>query len=126
LRKLDWNYFLKLKKILVSIVILLNLIHLLINHGVLNENFNPVYGLIILLIMVWLMVKSKEGEVEKFLISIVSLTFTFQIIGYFLNNFGVRDYIDLLVLKTNIPDMIIFFTLLTYIIFKAKSYQLKN
>ena len=77
-------------------------------------------------VMYWLMIKSGTNEVEKLLVSIVSLTFGFQIIGYFINNFAVRDYIDLIVFQTNIPDLVIFFTLLTYLVFKAKSYQLKN
>lgn len=92
----------------------------------LNDKFNPVYGLITILVMSWLMIKSGNNLIERFLISVVSITFGFQIIGYFINGNAVRDYIGLVVFQTNIPDMIIFFTLLTYLIFKAKSYQLKN
>jgi len=82
--------------------------------------------MILIFLLVWLMIRSGVTEVEKFLISIISITFSFQIIGYFINNFGVRDYVDLVLIQTNIPDLIIFFTLLTYLFFKAKSYQLKN
>jgi len=99
---------------------------LFINVGVFNENFNPIYGFLLLLFMTSFYIKGKGGEIEKMFISLISLTFGFQIIGYFLNGGKVRDYLDLLVFKTNIPDLIIFFTLLTYLIFKAKSYQLKN
>jgi len=75
--------------------------------------------------MYWLYFKNKGGEKEQLLLGILSITFGFQVFDYLLNDFRIYDYIDLLILKTNIPDLIIFFTLLTYLIFKAKSYQLK-
>lgn len=117
------NSFLKQKKTFVSLVLILNTIHLFINTGSENLNFNPIYGVVTLLLMSWLYFKNKGGENEKLLLGILSITFGFQVFDYLLNEFRVYDYLDLLIIKTNIPDLIIFFTLLTYLIFKAKSYQ---
>ena len=126
MKNLDWNYFQKQKRILVSILIILNIPHLFINTGVVNEKFNPLFGLFLILCLYWLAKKTGKMNSEMLFILIISLTFGFQVLGYLINNFRVRDYIDLVVFQTNIPDMIIFFTLLTYLFFKAKSYQLKN
>lgn len=126
LKNQDWNYFLKQKRILISIVILINSIHLFINTGVLNEKFNPFLGLFLILSLIWLSIKTGDFVRESFLILLISISFLFQVTGYLLNNLRVRDYINFVVFQTNIPDMVIFFTLLTYLVFKAKSSQIKN
>lgn len=91
-----------------------------------NYNFKPIIGFILISFLYWLEIKIRGTETEIFLLKLLALSYIFQVIGYLLNNFKVIDYIDLVVLQTNIPDLVIFFTLLTYLIIKAKSYLIKS
>lgn len=120
------NYFLKQRKTFVSFVIILNSTHLFIRFGEENINFNPILGCVVLFILLFISIKLNTYSIDSGYLSIIFLTFGFQVIGYLVSDFKVYDYINLFVIKANIPDLIIFFTLLTYGINKAKSYIIKN
>ena len=64
---------------------------------------------------------TKSIKEDSFYLNLLLFSYISQVLGFFLNGEKVIDYINLVVFYSNIPDLVIFFTLLTYINNKAKS-----
>lgn len=91
-----------------------------ITNGAKNENFSPIFGTSFLIIIILLSYITKSLRKDMVFLHFLVIALFFQIAGFYLHG-GVVDYINLGLFITNIPDLIIFFTLLTLFLDKAKS-----
>jgi len=94
---------------------------LFLKNGAVNELFNPFLGAVFLCSILILSYLTRSLKEDSYFIIILTISFISQVSGFYLNGGKVIDYINLLVFYSNLPDLVIFFTLLTYINNKAKS-----
>jgi hypothetical protein len=101
-------------KLLFFSIFLLNGIHLLLPFEYqLNKSFNPSISFLALGISLFIIQKVSDFKKDrKFLVCLILASVT-QNVSYHLNS-GVPDYINFGIFKSNIPDMLLFTTILTW------------
>lgn len=109
-----------LSKILILLSIALNIIHLILPFSgfSLNDSFSPqasFFGILTVTVIFYLYSSIKKDWL--FLLILYS-SYICQNISFQLNN-GVPDYINLYVFKSNIPDFLMFTSVLTWWYFRV-------
>lgn len=103
-----------LDKILLPLIIFLNLIHLILPVGdKLNDKYSPAFSVIALFICLFCFKFFSDLKKDyRFIFSLVVSVITQNISNKV--NGGVPDYINFLIFTSNIPDIIMFLTILTW------------
>lgn len=99
--------------VLISLSIILNIFHLYIPASVINYNYDPILSLLSLLVFAGIIFFTSSFRSDWPFLAIISISLVFQNISFYSNG-GVPDYINLVVIKSNIPDFFITFTILTW------------
>ena len=99
--------------VFIFLAVILNSIHFFIPARIINYSYDPILGslaFLVFLLIVWLTSGLKKDLVflSSLFISLVS-----QISSFFVNG-GVPDYINFYFFNSNIPDLFISLTLLTW------------
>lgn len=112
------------KKIVISaLVVGLNLIHLFNPFSsVLNKEYNPILSFLSLIGFVLLVHVASGLKKDSFFIFLVSFSIISQILSFYQNS-GVPDYLNFGVFHSNIPDLIILSTILTWWYKRVYKYQ---
>jgi hypothetical protein len=115
-----------LNRFVIPAVITLNLIHLLLPFGYkVNSSFNPAISILALGICLFFI--SKHSNLKKdslFVFSLIASVITQNISNQV--NRGVPDYINFWVFNSNIPDILIFTTLLTWWYYRVYKFPKLN
>jgi len=100
--------------ILFFLAVLLNSLHFIIPAKVINYSFDPFIGLLSLLGFMFIVYFTSSFKKDLIFVMIIVASFATQVVSFYLNNQGVPDYINLLIINSNIPDFLITATLLTW------------
>ncbi len=117
------------KKIVISaLVVGLNILHLFNPfNSLLNKEYNPILSFLSLVGFILLVHIASGFKKDRFFIFLVSFSIICQIASFYLNS-GVPDYLNFGIFHSNIPDLIILSTILTWWYKRVYKYQnsLKN
>lgn len=102
------------KVIISALVVGLNVLHLFYPFEfVLNKSYNPIISLLSLAGFIFLIHFSSELKKDYFYIFLVGSSLFSQIVSFYKNS-GVPDYINFGVFHSNLPDLVILSTILTW------------
>jgi hypothetical protein len=112
------------KKIVISaLVVGLNILHLFNPFdSLLNKDYNPILSLISLLGFILLVHIASGLKKDRFFVFLVSFSIICQILSFYQNS-GVPDYLNFGIFHSNIPDLIILSTILTWWYKRVYKYQ---
>lgn len=99
--------------VFIFLAVILNSIHFFIPARIINYSYDPILGslaFLVFLLIVWLTSGLKKDLV---FLSILFISLVSQISSFFVNG-GVPDYINFYFFNSNIPDLFISLTLLTW------------
>lgn len=112
-----------LNKTFLTVVILLNCIHLFLPFGYnLNSNFNPALSILALSICLYCFKMFSNLKRDRFFVMALVFSVITQNISNKVNG-GVPDYINFYLFTSNIPDMLIFGTILTWWYYRVYKHQ---
>lgn len=116
--KLDLSYFLKQRRmlnrvLLIAIAVILNTLHYFIPAQIINYSFDPLLGVLSLLVFFLIIWFTSSIKKDSLYLSLVVISFLSQLGSFFING-GVPDYINFYFFKSNIPDILITLTILTW------------
>ena len=111
------------KVAITALVVGLNILHIFNPFtSVFNREYNPILSLISLIGFVLLVHVASGLKKDSFFIFLVSFSIFSQITSFYQNS-GVPDYLNFGVFHSNIPDLIILSTILTWWYKRVYKYQ---
>lgn len=111
------------KVAITALVVGLNILHILNPFtSVFNREYNPILSFISLIGFVLLVHVASGLKKDSFFIFLVSFSIFSQITSFYQNS-GVPDYLNFGVFHSNIPDLIILSTILTWWYKRVYKYQ---
>lgn len=100
--------------LILSLAVILNIFHFFIPAQIINYNFDPVLGIMSFVVFLVIVYFTSSFKRDLIFISLLSISLFSQITSFYINEKGVPDYINLILINSNIPDFIITFTILTW------------
>lgn len=111
------------KVIISALVVGLNILHLFYPFDfVLNKSYNPILSLVSMIGFILLVHFSSELKKDYFYIFLVGFSLFSQVVSFYKNS-GVPDYINFGVFYSNLPDLVILSTILTWWYLRVYKYQ---
>ena len=102
------------RPLLISVAVVLNIFHLFIPARIINYNFDPLLALLSFVTFLTIVFFTSSFKKDLVFIVLILVSFLSQLISYYQNGGGAPDYINLVVLDSNIPDFLITATILTW------------
>lgn len=102
------------KLLLISSAVVFNALHFFIPARVINYNFDPLLALLSFVTFLTIVFFTSSFKKDIVYIVLILVSFVAQVASYYQNGGGASDYINLLVLDSNIPDFLITTTILTW------------
>jgi hypothetical protein len=97
----------------LSLAVILNTIHFFIPAQVINYSFDPILGGLSFLLFLIIVGFTSNFKKDILFLALILISFLSQLTSFFVNG-GVPDYINLYFFNSNIPDLFITLTLLTW------------
>jgi hypothetical protein len=102
------------RPLLISVAVVLNIFHLFIPARIINYNFDPLLALLSFVTFLTIVFFTSSFKKDLVFIVLILVSFLSQLVSYYQNGGGASDYINLVVLDSNIPDFLITVTILTW------------
>ncbi len=100
--------------LLISLAVILNTLHFFIPAQVINYSFDPLLALLSFVTFLTIVFFTSSFRRDVVYIALILVSFIAQVASYYQNGGGAPDYINLIVLDSNIPDFLITITILTW------------